>query len=1389
MGAFAVWFCVCLVPAVTASVADAQLRQMSQENSTFGPGTVQAVSSSAKRLTLVVSLPGAGASDVLLQQSRPDLSLAAAGAGQLEVGRPDLPVFGQWVLVPNGATLSLRVDPGQPVIYDDIDVLPVQPPRPDSPGAADPQFTVDAVTYSTDADYPGVLAHAEPVRVVRGQNCTVVWLYPYQYNPVTRRLSVYKNLVVELDFDGDIRPTTRRLRSAGFENVLGNLAINADEVLAAQSKISPSADGAATLLSAPADTTLDRIGNGQTVGCDYLIICDPAFRTAAESLVDWKRLSGFRTRYVTTEQTGPTAAEIESYVDSSQRQWYPPPSYVLLLGDAEYIPCFYELTHASDEGRTDALMQGKVASDRYYGDTNEDGIADVFVGRLPVDTAGEAQVAVDRIINYERTPPDPATYPDFYTNFAAIAYFDDYLPKDGYADTRFVRTSEDVFLYLNDAGYNGSRIYSHDAGVEPTHFSTGLVFENDGGGGRDLPDHLLAPFFEWNAGTANITDAIDSGAFLVTYRGHGSRFMRSAPRGWSYPGGWIHPEFQEHHAAALINGSLTPVVFSATCMTGWFDNETDDPQYEVYSNGSIVRPYESEPDDESLCENFIVNSDGGAVGVIGATRVSYAGRNDRLVWGWMDAIWPDFIEHNNGAYGDSNPIYQMGPVFEYGKQYMLTKYSYEWDYTKTTVDEFVLFGDPTMEIRTAIPHRLTAADVAHPSAVDVGQLGDLTVSVGKGPDALAGARVTISRAAAPDDYWTDLTDESGKATFIRFATTQRGDYNIVVTAHDCIPYEGIIASESISSGALTIQRQISASEDDGYSTDQVSESRDADCLIVGGAGDHTARMIFRNVNVPKAAEIISAHLTLMPHEDHSGGLVDATIQAEATDHAEPFSDSRRAGSGLRTSASVDWTLEETWPAGTWCDSPDISGVIAEVVNRDGWSANNSVAILLSPRQAGGYRCFSSYDRGHAEAPKLEITYAVDRTWIVSGRVTSDGAGLAGVRIEGFPDVVSSDENGYYDAEVYYGWSGRITPSQAGYVFSPQEASFSAVTSDMTNNFEAAVRMYNISGHVLTSSGSGMKDVNVSASDGGDSTTTDSTGHYSLAVPYGWSGQVTASIPGYDFTASKRDHAGVTSDRADQDFEAWTRDISGYVLTSDGVPVSGAEVLAGYSVTSGATDSAGYYNLAVPFGWSGRISLSRIGYVFEPADRDFADIVVDMADQGHTAVPTIQTLSGYVRAYDGFGISGVTVTADNSGGSDTTDSAGRYDLTVPYGWSGRVTPARGEYMFTPEHREHADVIQDQANFNYTRAQTNTISGYVRAADGSGMAGVTLSASDGGGSGVSNSIGFYRLTVRRGWSGRVTPFGPGYTFSPLHRDYSGVVYNRTNRNYSGQPSAGF
>jgi len=727
----------------------------------------------------------------------------------------------------------------------------------------------------------------------------------------------------------------------------------------------------------------EHFGNGASGGCDYLIICDPEFEIPANRLAGWKRLTGFRTKVVTTDTTGTGAENIERFIDESKDDWVPAPSYVLLLGDAEYIPCCYRRTHAADSYEH-GMMQGEVASDRYYGDTNDDGIADLFVGRLPVDTAAEAQAAIERIINYERTPPDPVSNEQFYRNFTAVSFFEDY-DRDGYEDLRFVKGVEDIFQFLIAADYTGQRIYRTEPITDPTNWTDreAFVFENDGGGGQPLPSEMLKPGFDWNGTSHDVTSAFCSGKFLIAHLGHGSRMLRYLDNYLIGHGGWDTPEFSEADAAVLKNGSLVPVLWSPGCETGWFDNETDRESYDYYFAGELIATLKTGPEDECFCEELIINPDGGAVGIIGSTRTSFTPLADRMLWGWTDAIWPDYIESCNDEYGDSTPIYQMGPVFEYGKQYMLTKFPdvNDVDYAQTSIDEFIWFGDPTMEMWTDVPKRLTAENVTHPASVDLGDRTDVTVTVKTESGPPANARVTISRALATEDYWTGLTNTSGEVTFAGVTTSQWGDYNIVVTMHNHIPYEGIIASTAGGGQVILAESQISKSADDGYAYSDDSQNLNTDYLRVGKSSFnplpyYMTGMVFRNVDIPRGANIISASLKLRSRSDHLDGVVYGVIEAEAADNADSFSSSRQPGSLPKTGASVEWDIFDAWSPDTWYSSPDISDVIREIINRDGWSANNSLAIFYSTRKReGGYRSFCSYDSNPDDAPKLQITYA------------------------------------------------------------------------------------------------------------------------------------------------------------------------------------------------------------------------------------------------------------------------------------------------------------------------------------------------------------------------------------------------------------------------------
>lgn len=743
----------------------------------------------ASRVTLSTRLPGVGIYEKQLPDKNFWQAAYAPGCSFGEPGTPSVPVFSQMLLVPNGASVIVKVNPGEPRILNEIELAPVQAPLPDSYVMGTPQFVRDDAIYTSDAEFPGKFFEQLPTSEMRGQQQVQLWIYPYQYNPQTKTLKIYDQMQLDVSFKGGGEPIPANLKSENFEQLYRRMMPNADVVIALQEKIAKT-----RVLPQAAEK-----GNGSTGGCELLIICDPLFNAAAQDLADWKRMRGIKTKVVTTAITGSTTGEIKTYIEDSQA-WSPAPEFVLLLGDAEYIPTFYETTHASDAYTvTDGgLIQGKIASDRYYGELTNDWSADLYVGRLPVDTAAEAQIVCDRIITYEKTPPDSVAHDDFYERIAVCAYFQDTDDGDTYADRRFAKTSEDIYQFLDSEGYAPERIYNTEAGTTPLYWSQDgrWIFENDTIGG-DIPEYLKKPDFAWDGDRLDITSAIENGSFLVTHRDHGARILYSNPAGFWYEGGWEAPAYTESNAYHINNPGLPPVVWSMNCMTGWFDNETDPaglPYYET--DGTTTMNFYSKAADESIAEYFLLNDDGGAVGVIGASRVSYSGFNDRLTWGFMDAIWPGFIEYHSGDYDDVQGSYQMGPAFEYGRNYLLSKYFIFMANTQTAMDEFHWFGDPSMEIWTAAPESF---NVQHRADMARGEYNTMTVTVKTNLlVAIKGARVTISRPEAPNDYWTALTDGAGEANFDGLTPTDLGDYDVIVTKHNYRPYVGTIESTSSS---------------------------------------------------------------------------------------------------------------------------------------------------------------------------------------------------------------------------------------------------------------------------------------------------------------------------------------------------------------------------------------------------------------------------------------------------------------------------------------------------------------------------------------------------------------------------------------------------------------
>ena len=137
-----------------------------------------------------------------------------------------------------------------------------------------------------------------------------------------------------------------------------------------------------------------------------------------------------------------------------------------------------------------------------------------------------------------------------------------------------------------------------------------------------------------------------------------------------------------------------------------------------------------------------------------------------------------------------------------------------------------------------------------------------------------------------------------------------------------------------------------------------------------------------------------------------------------------------------------------------------------------------------------------------------------------------------------------------------------------------------------------------------------------------------------------------------------------------------------------------------------------------------------------------------------------------------GVGNVTITF--TGGSTTANSNGDYSFTVPYDWTGSVTPSKTGYTFLPDHRDFTNVTVDQANQDFTATlNTYTISG------NAGVADATITYT--GGSTTSNGSGNYTFIVPYGWTGTVVPSKTGYTFLPSERQYTDVQVNMTAQDY--------
>ena len=329
-------------------------------------------------------------------------------------GFPAVPVVHRLVAIPRGAEVTIQASP--PTVSETIrlNLYPFQWPAP-APGPEDevlcepgsydcPAFTKDEEAYASEGPYPHEVFTVTPVGQYRDLQIAVVSIAAGQYYPLSNTYVSYNSLEYQLTFQGGSGAFVTEASESPFESQMvdfANVVLNSEEVF---------------------DYVEERYPEPvECAGEELLIVTHTDFRTAADKLATWKNAKGILTNVVEVDSST-TGEQIDEYIDGRYSQCLVRPSYVLLLGDAEFVPTFYVETVFSKKAASDyryAIYSDPTAGPTFLYDL----FPDYGVGRIPVDTLQQANLVVDKIIKYEGNPPSPLDHASFYKNVSLAALF------------------------------------------------------------------------------------------------------------------------------------------------------------------------------------------------------------------------------------------------------------------------------------------------------------------------------------------------------------------------------------------------------------------------------------------------------------------------------------------------------------------------------------------------------------------------------------------------------------------------------------------------------------------------------------------------------------------------------------------------------------------------------------------------------------------------------------------------------------------------------------------------------------------------------------------------------------------------------------------------------
>jgi hypothetical protein len=299
-------------------------------------------------------------------------------------------------------------------------------------------------------------------------------------------------------------------------------------------------------------------------GYDLVIISHRDFMNSLEPLKKLRESQGLRVALIDVEDLydefsfgNKSPKALKDFLSLAKNKWHKPPRFVLFVGDASFDPRNYLGLGEMDYVPTRLIdtVYMETASDDWFVDFNNDGLPDMAIGRLPVQTKEEAAIVVSKIVGYEKSSKKNE----------ALLVAD---RADNSDDFNFEGASEEVRALL------------------PTYLTVRKIFRGE--------------FSSDAQAKAELLNGINQGALLVNFIGHGS------VESW-------RGILTSDDADGLINGLQLPFFVNMTCLNGFFQNPYGETLAEALmkaSGGGAIAIWTSsgltEPDKQAVMNKELI---------------------------------------------------------------------------------------------------------------------------------------------------------------------------------------------------------------------------------------------------------------------------------------------------------------------------------------------------------------------------------------------------------------------------------------------------------------------------------------------------------------------------------------------------------------------------------------------------------------------------------------------------------------------------------------------------------------------------------------------------------------------------------------------------------------